>query len=450
MATQNNLRKSVRSKLKGGAAGPNVLSGSLNPVSLDIPLLLDRLSYRYPSLLVDAVTEHEPGSRMVAVKNVTVNEEYFQGHFPGTPLMPGVMMIESLAQVATLLLLSDDSHGGVKDARAVLRRVDNAKFRRQVLPGDQLKLEVVVRRRSTEEAVVYGVAKTGEFIVAQTDLLIGFEFGAVEIHSTAIVHPEAVVGEGSVIGPHAVIGQGVRLGKRCRIGASAVLDGDTEIGDDCQFFPFTSVGLIPQDLKFQGEQTRLTIGHRNVFREGVTVHRGTRGGGALTLVGNDNVFMAYAHVAHDCIIGNRNIFGNGATLGGHVVVEDETAVSAYSGVHQFCRIGRQAFVGGYSVITKDAVPYGKTVGNRARIYGLNTIGLVRRNCSPETVVKLKKAYRYLLQSKLNTTHALLRIENDPDLKCQEVDYLLAFIRTSKRGVNLRRPSRRMDPVVVDE
>jgi len=318
------------------------------------------------------------------------------------------------------------------------------------LPGDQLNLEVVVRKRTTEEAVVYGVAKTSEFVVAQTDLLIGFEYGPAEVHETAIVHPGAVIGSGSVIGPHAVIGQGVRLGERCRVGASAVLDGDTEIGDDCQFFPFTSVGLIPQDLKFRGEQTRLVIGHRNVFREGVTVHRGTRGGGGLTLIGDDNVFMAYAHVAHDCIIGNRNIFGNGATLGGHVVVEDEAAVSAYSGVHQFCRVGRQAFVGGYSVITKDAVPYGKTVGNRARIYGLNTIGLVRRHCSQETVAKLKKAYRYLLQSKLNTTHALLRIESDPELKCPEVDYLLAFIRTSKRGVNLRRPSRRMEPAIVDE
>ena len=419
-------------------------------MSLDIPRVLDRLSYRYPSLLVDAVTEHAPGSRMVAVKNVTVNEEYFQGHFPGNPLMPGVMMIESLAQVATLLLLADDSDDGVRDARAVLRRVDNAKFRRQVLPGDQLNLEVIVREQSEEAAVVHGVARTDGQVVAQADLMIGFEYGAAEIHDTAIVHPGAVIGAGTVVGPYSVIGNGVRLGKRCRIGASAVIDGDTEIGDGCQFFPFTSIGLIPQDLKFRGEKTRLVIGHRNMFREGVTVHRGTRGGGALTLIGNDNVFMAYAHVAHDCIVGNRNIFGNGATLGGHVVVEDEAAVSAYSGVHQFCRVGRQAFVGGYSVITKDAVPYGRTVGNRARIYGLNTIGLVRRACSPETVTKLKKAYRYLLQSKLNTTDALRRIESDPSLKCSEVDYLVLFIRTSKRGVNLRRPSRRMEPVGVDE
>ena len=400
-------------------------------------------------MLLDEVIEHDPGNRIVAVKNVTVNEEYFQGHFPGMPLMPGVMMIESLSQVATLLLLSEESDTGVRNARSVLRAVTNAKFRRQVLPGDRLSLEVTLQEQTKDRAIVNGVARVGKYIVAQADLEVGFQYGVAEIHDTAIVHPDALIGAGTVVGPYAIIGAGVRLGKRCRVHASCVLDGETEIGDDCQFFPFSSIGLIPQDLKFKGERTRLVIGHRNVFREGVTVNRGTRGGGGLTLIGDDNVFMAYAHVAHDCIIGNRNLFGNNATLGGHVVVEDEAAVSAYSGVHQFCRVGLQAFIGGYSVVTKDALPYGKIVGNRARIYGLNTIGLVRRNCPSDTIAKLKRAYRYLLQSKLNTTYALRRIEADNSLQCTEVDYLVEFIRTSKRGVNLRRP-RRMEPVGVDE
>ena len=419
---------------------------------LDIPRVLDRLCFRYPSLLLDAVVEHEPGVRIVAVKNVTVNEEYFQGHFPGTPLMPAVMMIESLVQVATLLLLSDPDNAGIvqPNARVVLLGVENAKFRRQVLPGDQLELEVTLKQQDPESSVVRGIARTDDHTVAEADLLVGYEYGAAEIDETAIVHPGAVLGAGTVIGPHAVIGDGVRLGQRCHVGASAVVDGDTEVGDDCQLFPFASVGLIPQDLKFRGEHTRLVIGHRNIFREGVTVHRGTRGGGGLTLIGDDNVFMAYAHVAHDCIIGNRNIFGPGATIGGHVVVEDETTVSAYSGVHQFCRVGRQAFIGGYSAVTKDALPYARTVGNRARIYGLNTIGLLRRDTPPETVAKLKGAYRYLLQSKLNTTQALHRIEADGSLRCAEVDYLLNFIRTSKRGVVLRRPPRRLDPVGVED
>lgn len=415
---------------------------------LDIPRVLDRLCFRYPSLLVDAVVEHEPGQRILAVKNVTVNEEYFQGHFPGMPLMPGVMMIESLTQVATLLLLPDGVDTG--PARTALRGVNNAKFRRQVLPGDRLILEVTLLRRRTGLAVLRGTARVGDQTVAEAELLIGLEHDLAEIDPTAIVHAGAVIGAGTVIGPHAVVGGQVRIGPGCNVGASAVIDGDTEIGSGCRVYPFASIGLVPQDLKFSGEHTRLVIGHRNVFRECVTVHRGTRGGGGLTLIGDDNVFMAYAHVAHDCIIGNRTLFGNGATLGGHVVVEDEAAISAYSGVHQFCRVGRQAFIGGYSVVTKDALPYGKTVGNRARIYGLNTIGLVRRGHSQETVAKLKLAYRYLLQSKLNTSRAVRRIMDDPSVACPEVEYLVEFIRTSKRGVNLRRPPKRVEPVGVDE
>ena len=421
----------------------------LSSVHLDIPRTLDRLWYRYPSLMVDSIVEHDRGRRIVAVKNVTVSEDYFQGHFPGMPLMPGVMMIEALVQVATLLLLCEEVDGR-GNINAVLRGVNNAKFRRQVLPGDRLTLEVSLDKRDSDLAVTQAVAKVGQQSVAEAELLIGFDYETATIDATAIVHSGADIGQGTTVGPHAVIGSGVKIGERCRIGASVIIEGDTEIGHDCQIFPFASVGLIPQDLKFKGESTKLMIGNRNVFREFVTVHRGTGGGGGLTQIGDDNVFMAYAHVAHDCIVGNSTIFGNGATLGGHVVVEDEAAISAYSGVHQFCRVGRQAFIGGYSVVTKDALPYGKTVGNRARIYGLNTIGLVRKNFSQEIIAKLKGAYRYLLQSKLNTSRALRRIEGDATLSCPEVEYLVEFIRTSKRGVNLRRPPRRVESAGVDD
>ncbi|MYH30763.1 MAG: acyl-ACP--UDP-N-acetylglucosamine O-acyltransferase [Acidobacteria bacterium] len=416
-------------------------------VPLDIPVVLDRLRHRYPSLLVDSVVEHEPGRRVRAVKNVTVNEEYFQGHFPGNPLMPGVMMIETLMQVATLLLLGPSSD--VPTGRAALRGVNNAKFRKQVFPGDRLCLDVTLRSRDAEVAVVRGVATVDGQTVAEAELLVGIERSAY-VDKTAKVHQDAVLGPDTVVGPHAIVGAGVRMGRGCRVGASVVVDGDTELGDECEIFPFASVGLIPQDLKYEGEETRLVIGHRNVIREFVTIHRGTRGGGGLTLVGNDNVFMAYAHVAHDCIVGNKTIFGNGATLGGHVVVEDEATISAFSGVHQFCRVGRQAFIGGYSVVTMDALPYGKTVGNRARLYGVNTIGLQRRGASPQTITQLKRAFRYLLQSKLNTTRALARIDTDENLDGHEVRYLVEFIRTSRRGVNLRRPARRVEPVVVEE
>jgi UDP-N-acetylglucosamine acyltransferase len=243
----------------------------------------------------------------------------------------------------------------------------------------------------------------------------------------------------------------VTIGKNCQIGASTVIDGWTDIGDNTQIYPFASIGLVPQDLKFRGEETRLSIGRNNIFREFVTIHRGTAGGGGVTQIGDRNVFMAYVHVAHDCHIGNDTIFGNTATLGGHVTVEDFANVSAGSGVHQFCRVGRHAFIGGYSVVTKDALPFAKTVGSRpARIFGANTIGLMRRGFPPEVIGKLKRTFRYLLQSKLNATTAMQQIQKDPSLACAEVQYLIDFIRTSQRGVILRRPSRRAEEVVADE
>ena len=417
-------------------------------VPINIPDIVDRLCYRYPSLLVDAVAEHEPGHRLVAVKNVTVNEEFFQGHFPGAPLMPGVLMIESLSQVATLLLADRDGPGAA--ARTYLRGVDRAKFRRQVVPGDRLHLEVTLGPRRSSLVRAACVARVDGQVVAEADLLLAIAVERVQVHPTAIVHPGAVLGDGTVIEPHAVIGEHVRIGRNCRIGASSVIDGWTEIGDDCRIFPFASMGLVPQDLKFKGEPTRLVVGRRNTFREFVTVHRGTKGGGGVTSIGDDNYFMAYVHIAHDCHVGSQTILGNLATLGGHVVVEDFATISACSGVHQFCRIAQHAFIGGASVVTKDALPFAKSVGNRARLYGLNTIGLQRRGFSPETITKLKRAYRYLLVSKLNATRALEEIEEDPALDCPEVRYLVEFIRSSRRGVTLRRAVRRLDETVADD
>ena len=415
---------------------------------INIPILLDRLCYRYPSMLVDAITEHEPGRRLVAVKNVTVNEEFFQGHFPGAPTLPGVLMLESLSQVAAILLLQRE--GAPPDTRIYLRGVNDVKFRRQVVPGDRLRLEISLGRRRAALARAQATAYVGDQIVAEAELLLGLVPDRTEIDPAAIVHPKAQVGAGTKIGPLAVIGAHVRLGANCVVGASAVVDGWTDIGDGTEIFSFASIGLIPQDLKFKGEETRLVIGRGNIFREFVTIHRGTRGGGGVTTIGDRNVFMAYVHVAHDCHVGNDTIFGNMATLGGHVTVEDFANVSAGSGVHQFCRVGRHAFIGGYSVVTKDALPFARTVGSRpARIFGPNTIGLMRRGVTPDVIEKLKGSFRYLLQSKLNTTKAMQQIRRDRTLACPEVEYLLDFIGTSQRGVILRRGTRRAE-VLADE
>jgi UDP-N-acetylglucosamine acyltransferase len=417
--------------------------------SIDIPGALDRLCYRYPSPLIDVITELEPGRRLVAVKNVTVNEDFFQGHFPGAPLMPGVLMIETLAQVATVLLMNGPDASAIE--RVWLRGVDKAKFRRQVVPGDRLQLEVTRGPRRTSIQRIAAVARIDGAIVAEAELVLGIQAAAVfradaaQIHPTAVVHPAARIGPGSIVGPFVTIGEHVVIGRECKVGASSVIDGWTEIGDGNEIFPMVSIGLVPQDLKFGGEPTRVRIGARNVIREFVTIHRGTAGGGGVTSIGDHNLLMAYTHVAHDCHVGNETIFGNAATLAGHVNVDDYANVGAFSGVHQFCRVGRHAFIGGYSVVTKDALPFVKSVGNRARIYGINTIGLLRRGFTQDTITKLRRAYRYLLHS--NTSRALTQIERDPALRCAEVQYLVEFIRTSKRGAGLRRPSRRLEEVV---
>jgi UDP-N-acetylglucosamine acyltransferase len=418
-------------------------------VSLHLPSVLSRVSYRYPFILVDAVTEYEPGGRLVACKNVTVSEEFFQGHFPGSPLMPGVLMIEALTQAAGALVLGRE--GAPPTARAALRGVNNAKFRRQVVPGDRLRLEVTLGPVRSRLAKAQAAAYVDDQVVAEAELLLAIEPGPAFIDPTAQVDAAAQVGEGTSIGPHAVIGPDVRIGRNCRIGASVVIDGWTEIGDGTQIFPMASIGLAPQDLKYRGERTRLIIGRENIFREFVTINRGTIGGGGKTTIGDHNLFMAYVHVAHDCHVGNDTIFGPHATLGGHVDVEDYANISAGSAVHQFCRVGRYGFIGGYSVVTKDALPFARTIGSRpARIFGVNTIGLSRRGFTPDTISQLKQAYRYLIQSKLNTTRALARIEQDPSLSSPDVHYLVDFIRSSRRGVILRRPARRTEELVADE
>jgi UDP-N-acetylglucosamine acyltransferase len=417
--------------------------------TVDIPVLLQRLYYRYPSFLIDAVAEHEPGVRLSAIKNVTVNEEFFQGHFPGSPLMPGVLMIEALTQAAAVLVL--DGVASPRSARVSLRGVTDAKFRRQVVPGDRLRLEVTLGRTRPPLVRAQATAWVDDHVVAEAELLLVVSAGAALIHPSAHVAPGAEVGDGTTIGPNCVIGPAVRIGRHCQIGASAIVDGRTEVGDYTQIYPMASIGMAPQDLKYRGEDTRLTIGRRNIIREFATINRGTAGGGGHTTIGDDNLFMAYVHVAHDCHIGSNTIFGPHATLGGHVDVEDFANVSAGSAVHQFCRVGRHGFVGGYSVVTKDALPFGRTIGSRpARIFGVNTIGLSRRGFTHAAISQLKTAYRYLLQSKLNATRALAQIEHDESLSAPEVRYLVDFIRSSQRGVILRRPTRRAEELVSDE
>lgn len=253
------------------------------------------------------------------------------------------------------------------------------------------------------------------------------------IHESAIVSPQAQIGDDCYIGAFSTIGENVILGKNVRLESHVVVDGQTSIGDDTKIFPFVSIGLAPQDLKYADEPTAVEIGKRNHIREFVTVHRGTQGGGGITKIGDDNLLMAQAHVAHDCRLGNEIIMANAATLAGHVEIADRANIGAYSGVHQFCRIGREAFVGGYSVVVKDALPFAISQGNHAKCYGLNRVGMRRRGYAKDVIEKLHHAYHLLLSAKLNTTQAVEKIREEIT-DCAEVNYLLEFIESSSRGV----------------
>jgi UDP-N-acetylglucosamine acyltransferase len=253
------------------------------------------------------------------------------------------------------------------------------------------------------------------------------------IHPSAVVSPRALVGRDCYIGPYSIIGDEVTLGDGVRLESHCVVEGRTRIGDETHVFPFVSIGLASQDLKYRGEASETRIGRRCSIREFVTIHRGTEGGGMQTVVGDDCLVMAQAHIAHDCIIGNHVIMANGATLAGHVEVEEGANIGAYSGVHQFCRVGREAYIGGYSVVVKDALPYALTVGNHARCYGLNVTGMKRRGYSRETIKTLHHAFHLLLSSRRNTSQALAAIREEIKAST-EVDYLVQFIETSKRGV----------------
>lgn len=254
------------------------------------------------------------------------------------------------------------------------------------------------------------------------------------IAETAIISHEAVVATDAVIGPYAVIGPHVTIGPGTIVGPHVRIEGPTTIGERNRFIGQSSIGSEPQDLKFGGERTELRIGNENVFREFVTINRGTQGGGAVTSIGSNNFFMAYAHVAHDCHVGSNTIFANNATLAGHVEVGDFATVGAFSAVHQFCRVGDHAFIGGGSICTQDVLPFVKTVGSRpAKTYGINTVGLQRKGYQKETIEALQRAYRILIRSKMKLKDALDRIEAELSFQA-EVRYLAEFVRASERGI----------------
>jgi UDP-N-acetylglucosamine acyltransferase len=381
----------------------------------------------FPYALIDRIVSIDPGRSGRARKVVSANEPYFAGHFPGVPVMPGVLQCEALAQLGALIVVGDDP----AEPPARLREVLHARFRHLVQPGDVLELFVETsavgaawRCRGTVHTAGRLAAEV-EFVLAVTEESY--------VHPTAVVAPTAQLAPGVRVGPYAVIGPRVRLGPRTWVGAHATVQGRTTIGADNRIFAFASIGSPPQDLKYQGEPSTLEIGDGNAIREYVTINPGTAAGGMVTRIGHGSLFMANAHVGHDCQVGDTVVLANSAALAGHVVVESHAIVGGLAGLHQFTRVGESAICGGGAMVTQDVPPYCMASGDRARLFGLNVIGLKRRGIPDERVRALKRAYRSLFLEPGPLAAALVRTRKRLG-HVPEVERLLAFIVASERGV----------------
>jgi UDP-N-acetylglucosamine acyltransferase len=254
-----------------------------------------------------------------------------------------------------------------------------------------------------------------------------------QIHPSAVVHPKAQIGEGCHIGPYCIIGEHVSLGPNCHLHSHVVIDGYTKLGQGNEIFPFASIGLKTQDLKWKGGITRTEIGDFNTFRESVTIHSATSDGES-TIVGNHNHILAYSHVAHNVVLGSRVIMSNVATLAGHVVVEDHAVIGGLAAIHQFCRIGKMSIVGGCSKVVQDVPPFMMADGNPAQTRTINKVGMERNGISEDSQAALKSAYKIIFREGLTVSNALLKIETDLP-QVEEIKHLLKFARSSERGLS---------------
>ena len=361
--------------------------------------------------------------RGVATKLVSANEPYFAGHFPGVPVVPGVLLCEALAQLGAAV--------AADEGPVALRGVQRARFRRPVVPGDALRLEV----SALESGPLWrfrGVVALADAVVAEVEFGLGAAAGP-QIHPSAIVSPRAELAAGVRIDPFAVVGPDVRIGADTWVGAHAVVTGRTVVGARNRIFPFASVGSTPQDLKYRGEPSVLTIGDANIVREYVSLNPGTEGGGMETRVGSGCLLMVSSHVAHDCRLGDSVILANGVALAGHVTVESHAIVGGLGGVHQFVRLGESSLSAAGAMVSKDVPPFCTVAGDRARLFGLNVVGLRRRGFSATTIRALRRAYRLLFLGAGSRRSHLAQVRAELGA-VPEVEQLVEFVASSQRGI----------------
>jgi len=420
---------------------------------LDIEQIRDVLPHRYPFLLVDRILELVPEKSARGYKNVTINEEFFEGHFPGHAVMPGVLVCEAMAQVGGVLLLSMTGNEG---KLAYFGGMDKVRFRKPVLPGDTLVTDVELIATKSNIGKVKATARVdgdvaceGEFMFALVERDRRKEPSnsaldkkrleantkpqecSTQIHPTAIIDPNAQLGQGVSIGAHSVIGKNVQIGDGTRVDSNVVIESNVSIGKDCLVMSGAVLGGEPQDKKFHGEDTFVRIGDGNIIREYVTIHRAS-GDGEATVLGDNNMLMAYCHVGHNCKLGDNITMANYVGVSGHVVIEDKVVFGGFVGVHQKVRIGRLAMIGGMSKVVQDVPPFAIVDGRPTKVCDLNVIGLRRSGVSPKVRADIRLAYKLLYRSNLNVTQALEAIERQIE-PSEELDYLLDFIRSVREG-----------------
>ena len=404
---------------------------------VDVNQIMQMLPHRYPFLLVDRVIDIEPNVKLRGLKNVSFNEPYFQGHFPGQPVMPGVLIIEAMAQASGLLTQLSQDPPGQKQTLFYLVKVNNARFTKPVVPGDQLILE----SRLSACCAAWACTSAVPMWMARSRQCRGPLRGAqhmsiaasASVHPTALIDPSAEIGANVSIGPFCVIGAHVRIGAGTTVAAHVVIEGPTTIGCDNQIHSFSVLGGDPQDKKFHGEHCELVIGDRNLIREFCTFNRGTADDGSVTRIGSDNWIMAYVHIAHDCLVGDRCVFANAASLAGHVKVGNQVILGGFSLVHQFCQVGDHAFTSMGSVINRDVPPFVTVAGQYAEPHGINSEGLRRRGFSSDRISGIKRAYRAIYKSGLPLAEAREKLaEMAVDLP--DVKQMLDFIDNSQRSL----------------
>ena len=404
---------------------------------LGIKEILGILPHRYPFLLIDKVTVEEGSQKAVGIKNVTINEPFFQGHFPGQPIMPGVLITEAMAQVGAVMALRMPKNEG---KIVFFAGIDSMRFRRPVVPGDQLTIEVEVLWVKGPVGKMKAKASVSGAVAAEGDIMFSLvpknQKGKAKIHPTALVHPTAIIEEGATVGPYTIIGPEVAIRKGTSIGAHCVIHKWAKIGEDCKILQGVSISAPPQDHRYKGEKGEVVIGDRNLIREFVTIHLPV-GEGSQTIIGNDNFIMVHAHIPHNAKISNHVVIGGYVGLAGYVQIDDFVIIGGLAGVHQFCRIGKLVMIGAQSKVVQDVPPFMLVEGNPAQVRKTNSIGLQRRGVSQEAQSEIKKAFKILYGTRIGTAQAIDEIKKKVR-QVDEIKELLSFLEEeTDRGINKR-------------